>query len=328
MPNLSRRPGRPQFARQVRRQPKQLGIAEAVLAGLTRQKKCLPSHLFYDRRGSELFEEITRLPEYYPTRAETEILAANAHEIAAGSPDHSVLVELGSGSSIKTELLLQALRNLAAYMPIDVSGSALAEATVRLSERFPGLAIRPVLGDFSGMIRLPQDIAGHPRTGFFPGSTVGNLTPLAAVGLLAKLRASLLRGGRMIVGVDLKKDVDVLTRAYNDAAGVTAAFNLNILARINREIEPAFDLDAFRHEAIYDDTAGRIEMHLVSLRPQIVRLLGRSFTIASGETIHTENSYKYTTGEFRRLCRSAGWTPERVWTDHNGLFSVHDLRAI
>jgi dimethylhistidine N-methyltransferase len=300
-------------------------FASAVIDGLSRPQKSLPCRFFYDARGSQLFEEITRLPEYYPTRTESRILADNAAEIVAGVPDGAILVEFGSGSSRKTEILLEHLPRIAAYVPIDVSMSALEEARRRLAARFPKLEIRPMLGNFARPMALPAELALHHKTGFFPGSTIGNQTPVEAQRLLRAFRNMLAPQGRLIIGVDLKKDARTLERAYNDAAGVTAAFNLNLLARINREIAPAFDLDAFRHEAIYNQRDGRIEMHLVSKRAQEIVLLGRRFRFAVGESIHTENSYKYSLVQFQDLARSAAWQPQRVWTDTEDLFSIHEL---
>jgi dimethylhistidine N-methyltransferase len=302
-------------------------FAAAVVEGLSRPQKSLPCRYFYDARGSELFEEITRLPEYYPTRTETAILQAHAAEMASAVAEDAVLVEFGSGSSLKTEILLGKLPRLAAYVSIDVSPSALDAARRRLAQRFPALDVRPLVGDFSCPIVLPADLAPRPKTGFFPGSTIGNLAPLEAQRLLRTFRHSLAPGGRLIVGVDLRKDEETLWAAYNDSAGVTAAFNLNLLARINREIAPAFDLSAFRHQAIYNARHGRIEMHLVSLCEQDVLIRGRSFHFRKGETIHTENSYKYSVGQFRDLTRAADWQPRRVWTDERELFSVHELVA-
>jgi dimethylhistidine N-methyltransferase len=302
-------------------------FTSAVIDGLSRPQKTLPCRFFYDERGSELFEAITRLPEYYPTRTEAAILEANAAEIAAGVPQRSVLVEFGSGSSLKTEILLRELPQLAAYVSIDVSHSALEDARRRLAARFPALDVRPIVADFAYPIALPADLGPNHRIGFFPGSTIGNLTPVESQRLLRVFRAVLSPGGRLIVGVDLKKDLSVLLPAYNDAAGVTADFNLNLLARINREIGPAFDLDAFRHEAIYNARDGRIEMHLVSLKDQVAHIRGRRFNFRAGETIHTENSYKYSLRQFQDLVRSAGWTPTRVWTDAKALFSIHELAA-
>ena len=300
-------------------------FAASVIEGLSKPRKSLPCRYFYDARGSELFEEITCLPEYYPARTEIAILDAHAAEIANAAPDGAVLVEFGSGSSRKTEILLAHLPRLRAYVPIDVSESALEEAKRRLIKRFPALDVRPLTGDFSGPVAVPQDLAKVPKLGFFPGSTIGNFPPFAASRLLGAMRRVLSPEGRLIVGVDLKKDARQLVRAYNDAAGVTAAFNLNLLARINRELECSFDLDGFRHEAIYDPREGRVEMHIVSLKNQAVRIRGLWFRFLAGETIHTENSYKYTIRQFQDLACSAGWMPGRVWTGGQNLFSVHEL---
>lgn len=300
-------------------------FASAVLHGLSRPQKTLPCRFFYDARGSELFEEITRLPEYYPTRTEAAILEVHAAEMAAGVPDGGVLIEFGSGSSRKTETLLRHLTQLRAYVMIDVSDSALQDAKNRLATRFPALDVRPIVADFSYPVALPADLADSHRTGFFPGSTIGNLNSVGAQRLLRAFRGVLSPGSRLLIGVDLKKDLSILLPAYNDAAGVTAAFNLNLLARINREIAPAFDLDAFRHEAIYNARDGRIEMHLVSRRDQDVSIAGHTFHFRKGETIHTENSYKYTVPQFQDLARAADWLPHRVWTDEDALFSVHEL---
>lgn len=300
-------------------------FGQAVLAGFSRGRKTLPCRFFYDARGSALFEQITELPEYYPTRTETAILVANAGEIAEAIPPGGVLVEFGSGLSLKTEILLGKLQDLRAYVCIDVSKSALREASERLTRRFPSLDVRPIVGDFSHPVAIPEDFAGAHRTGFFPGSTIGNLTPAEAERLLRVFRTSLAPAGRLIVGVDLKKDPRTLVLAYNDAAGVTAAFNLNLLARINRELSGTIDLASFRHEAIYNPREGRIEMHLESTCEQDVEVLGRRFRFRSGERIHTENSYKYSVRQFQQLAQSAGWIPHRVWSDSENLFGVHEL---
>ena len=302
-------------------------FADAVIAGLSKPQKAISSRFLYDARGSALFEEITTLPEYYPTRTETAILAAHAAEMVDGLKTRDVLVEFGSGSSVKTELLLSRSPAGVVYVPVDVSESALNDAAVRLSSRFPKLDVRPVVGDFSHPIRLPEDLKARPNLGFFPGSTIGNFGPMEAVRLLRSFGRGLAGGSRLIVGVDLKKEARTLVAAYNDSRGVTAAFNLNLLARINRELDGDIDLDGFRHEAIYDPRAGRIEMHLVSEAAQDIRVLGRRFRFAAGESIHTENSYKYTIAQFRETARAAGWQPGRLWTDADMHFSVHELCA-
>jgi dimethylhistidine N-methyltransferase len=300
-------------------------FAASVYAGLSRRQKELPCRYFYDARGSELFEEITRLPEYYPTRTEAAILKTNAGAMTERIPAGGILVEFGSGSSLKTEILLEGLPQIATYVPIDVSPSALDGAKSRLAARFPGLDVRPIVADFSRPLEFPDDLNQRHKTGFFPGSTIGNLTPADAIGLLDAFRRNLSPGGHLIVGADLKKDARTLVLAYDDAAGVTAAFNLNLLMRINRELDGSFDLDAFEHEAVYNPREGRIEMHLVSLRDQTVWIRDRHFRFKAGESIHTENSYKYSIDQFQALARSAGWRPERVWTDGARLFSVHEL---
>jgi dimethylhistidine N-methyltransferase len=302
-------------------------FAAAVIEGLSKGRKTLPCRYFYDARGSELFEEITRLEEYYPTRAEASILNTYASDIAEGIGDGELLVEFGSGSSLKTEILLDRITAKITYVPIDVSQTALTNAKRRLAKRFPCLKILPMLADFSHPLVLPKGLTGERKTGFFPGSTIGNLTPQQAVQLLAAFRTVLGNFGRLIIGIDLKKDPHTLVRAYNDEAGVTAAFNLNLLTRINRELHATFDERTFRHEAIYDPREGRIEMHLVSERAQDVEISGRNFHFQRGESIHTANSYKYSVPQFRELALASGWQPRRVWTDKGEQFSVHELVA-
>ncbi|MGA8171911.1 MAG: L-histidine N(alpha)-methyltransferase [Methylocystis sp.] len=296
-----------------------------MLEGLSGHRKTLPCRFFYDARGSELFDQITCAPEYYLTRAETAILQAHATDIIAGQDNDAVLVEFGSGSSHKTEIFLHHLPGLAAYVPIDVSHSALEEAKRRLATRFPWLNVRPLIRDFTGAICFPADLSPYRKIGFFPGSTIGNFTPAEAVLLLRAIRQTLAPNGSFILGVDLKKDPELLLRAYNDSEGVTAAFNLNLLQRINRELGANFDLSAFRHRAVYNSLEGRIEMHLVSRKDQEVSVAQRRFWFCAGETIHTENSYKYTIEQFQVVSRSAGWRPRRVWIDNLNLFSVHEL---
>ena len=300
-------------------------FAEAVLKGLSSPRKRLPCQYFYDAAGSELFEEITRLEEYYPTRTETAILRQHARSMARPAGRDAVLVEFGSGSSRKTELVLAALDHPLAYVPIDVSQSALTGAWARLEQRFPDLEIVPVNANFTEALRLPAGIQPHAKLGFFPGSTIGNFDPPDAGRLLAHFARVLGPSSRLIVGVDLDKDPRRLEAAYDDAKGVTARFNLNLLERINRELGGDFDLARFQHRAVYDREFKRIEMHLVSRVAQTVRVLGRSFQFATGESIHTENSYKYSLEQFRALARGAGWQPARTWTDANRDFSVHEL---
>lgn len=299
----------------------------AVVDGLSQPQKSLPSRFFYDATGSELFEKITALSEYYPTRVECALLTAHAASMVEAFGADGVLVEIGSGSSTKTELLLRHLSACAAYAPIDVSQSALRGACSRLADRFPNLEIVPVVADFATLRRLPARLSLRSKFGFFPGSTIGNFTPADAVRLLQRLRTLLQPRGHLLVGVDLKKSSGILERAYNDSQGVTAAFNLNVLARINNEIAPVIDLDAFAHHAFYNDREGRVEMHLMSRREQSIEIGGRLISFRAGETIHTENSYKYTVAEFQDLARLAGWRPERSWTDSESLFSVHELSS-
>ena len=301
-------------------------FADAVLSGFARKPRSLPCRFFYDARGSALFEEITQLEEYYPTRVETALLEAYGAEIAERMGDARVLVEFGSGSSRKTSLLLSALACISVYVPIDLAGESLAEAADWLSERHDGLAIRPLVADFTKTHTLPV-VARRPRKlGFFSGSTIGNLTPGEAQAFLVNAARLLGRGAAFLVGVDLKKDPAILIPAYNDRRGVTAAFNLNLLERINRELDGDIDVGRFAHDAIYDERLGRIEMHLVSLVRQTVRVLGREFRFTEGERIHTENSHKYTIAEFRALARTAGWRPAEAWTDAGNHFSLHLVR--
>ena len=298
-------------------------FADAVLSGFARKPRSLPCRFFYDARGSALFEEITQLEEYYPTRVETALLEAYGAEIAERMGDARVLVEFGSGSSRKTSLLLSALACISVYVPIDLAGESLAEAADWLSERHDGLAIRPLVADFTKTHTLPV-VARRPRKlGYFSGSTIGNLTPGEAQAFLVNAARLLGRGAAFLVGVDLKKDPAILIPAYNDRRGVTAAFNLNLLERINRELDGDIDVGRFAHDAIYDERLGRIEMHLVSLVRQTVRVLGREFRFTEGERIHTENSHKYTIAEFQALAPTAGWRPAEAWTDAGNHFSLH-----
>ena len=301
-------------------------FAVDVLRGLSASRKSLAPKYFYDTAGSELFERITRLPEYYPTRAELAILERHARAIARLVPGRAALVEFGAGSTLKVRRLLPALEHLGAYVPVDISAEFLGEQAKALRADWPRLRVRPVVADFTRPFALPRDLAESAHVGFFPGSTIGNLEPAEAIAFLRHAGATLGEDAVLIVGVDLVKDVDLLHAAYNDAQGVTAAFNRNLLVRINRELGADFDVAAFEHRAFYNRQLGRIEMHLVSRREQQVHLLGQTIGFAEGETIHTENSYKYTVDGFRRLGERAGWTSEAVWLDDEHLFSVHALR--
>jgi L-histidine N-alpha-methyltransferase len=301
-------------------------FAEAVLSGFALTPRSIPCRFFYDEVGAELFEEITKLEEYYPTRAETALLEAYRAEIASAVGEGRVLVEFGSGSSRKTSLLIGALGEVPAYIPIDIAAESLKEAAAWLSEQHDGLTILPLIADFTKTRALPPVAHRRQKLGFFSGSTIGNLGHAEAKAFLANAARLLGKGSAFLIGVDLKKPVSILIPAYNDKSGVTASFNLNLLARINRELDGDFDLTRFAHDAVYNEAEGRVEMHLVSLADQTVRVLGRAFTFAEGERIHTENSHKYTVPEFQRLARAAGWRPVKAWTDEDQLFSLHLLR--
>ena len=300
------------------------GFLNDVLQGLAQPQKNIPPKYFYDARGSELFEVICATPEYYLTRAEMGIMAAHITEIATLIPPGHALMELGSGASLKTRLLIQHARP-ALYLPIDVSWNALEQACKELAWRFPALDIDPQLGDFTSL-RLPK-VEAHARLIYFPGSTIGNLHPEAALQFMRGLHAQLNRGDLFLVGVDLKKDEKTLNAAYNDAQGVTAAFNLNLLERMNRELGADFDVEAFRHLAFYNAEHGWMEMHLQALRDMRVCVAEQVFDFRAGETLHTEISCKYGTDEFRALASRAGFVKEALWTDAEGLFSVFLMRA-
>jgi len=299
-----------------------------VAAGLSAPQKALPPKYFYDAEGSHLFERICRLREYYPTRAELSLTRQHLEQIARFAGARCELVEYGSGASTKTRLLIERLRP-ARYVPVEISEPALRLAARRLAHQFPWLEIAAVVGDFSRPLKLPplRGARARRRVAYFPGSTIGNLTPAEAEGFLRMTRAQVGARGAMLVGVDLKKDANLLHAAYNDSRGVTAAFNLNLLARINRELGGDFDLRRFRHYAFYNASLGRIEMHLVSLVRQSARVGRQRFGFDAGETIHTENSYKYSLEEFREMAAEAGFDASKVWLDRRGLFSLHGLTA-
>lgn len=299
----------------------------AVVEGLSRPQKRLPSKYFYDERGSKLFDQITELPEYYPTRTETALLRAHAAEFAELIGPHASLVEFGSGSSTKVRILLDALETPSAYVPIDISRDHLIESAKGLADAYPDLMVVPVAADYTQPLELPDIPSEVVRIGFFPGSTIGNFTYSEAVDFLRTAATELGADNGLLIGVDLKKDIDVLRAAYNDAAGVTAEFNLNIMRHINRELGADFDLDGFTHDARWQDDKGRIEMHLVSKGKQTVTLDGHAFEFADGESIHTEDSHKYTVEGFHALAAEAGWRAFRHWTDADELFSIHYLRV-
>ena len=301
-------------------------FADDVLDGLSQHPKRLSPKYFYDAAGSELFEQITLLPEYYPTRTELSILHDRGGAISAILPKGAALVEFGAGATTKVRLLLNQCA-LGAYVPVDISGDFLKAQADALRQDLPDLAIHPVAADFTAPFALPEAVAGMPKVGFFPGSTLGNFEPHEACSFLRSAREILGHAAQMVIGVDLEKDERVLYDAYNDKAGVTARFNLNVLHRINRELGGNFDLSAFTHRAIYNRDRHRIEMHLIGRKAQTVRVLGRSFSFRAGESIHTESSYKYSLERFAALARGSGWTPRATWTDAVGMFSVHALVA-
>jgi dimethylhistidine N-methyltransferase len=298
---------------------------EDALAGLTADRKTLPAKYFYDAEGSRLFEAICELPEYYPTRTETALLRRIAPEIAARVMEGAALVEFGSGASTKTRILLDAMPQLAVYVPIDISESALDEASAALRRDYPALTVAPLVDDFTRAFLLPAAARGRPVTGFFPGSTIGNFAPADAETFLRGAHALLGEGAMFVVGVDIAKGADVLVPAYDDAQGVTAAFNRNMLARINRELGGDFDLDAFDHRAVWNADESRMEMHLVSRIDQTAHLAGREIQFKAGETIHTENSYKYAPEVFVELARRAGWKVAARWISDSPAFGVFAL---
>jgi dimethylhistidine N-methyltransferase len=295
-----------------------------VLKGLAARPKSIPPKFFYDERGSQLFDAICELPEYYPTRTEIGLLRAHAGEIAELAGAECLLIELGSGASKKVRLLLDAVRP-ALYMGVDISKSFLLQATAELAADYPWLEVHAACADFSQDLNLSFCPGQFKKLAFFPGSSIGNFEPPHAVALLSQLRETLSPDGALLIGVDLKKDPGVLHAAYNDAQGVTAAFNRNLLWRIRNELDTDLEPERFQHRAFYNRRLGRVEMHLISPRAQRFRIEDRAFRFAAGETVHTENSYKYSIAEFQALARRAGYQPEKVWTDADRLFSVHYL---
>ena len=307
-------------------QPEASSFLKDVLAGLSQPQKALPPKYFYDARGSALFDAICALPEYYPTRTELAMLEAAGTEIAERIGAGSAIVEYGSGSGRKTRLLIRALQPRA-YVAIDISGEQLRSAAAELAGEFPAVRVSAICGDYTQPLPLKplSSISASRRVVFFPGSTIGNFTVPEALEFLKNARHVAGAGGAMLVGVDLEKDRRILDAAYNDAQGVTAQFNLNVLRRINAELGGDFDLEAFEHRAYYDSRQSRIEMHLVSVREQDVHIAGDTFHFRAGETIHTENSCKYSVAAFQDLARRAGFEPRHVWTDSQQLFSIHYL---
>jgi dimethylhistidine N-methyltransferase len=296
-----------------------------LAAGLESRPRAIAPKFLYDARGSELFERICELPEYYLTRTEISILKACGRDIARRVVPGAVLMELGSGASEKVRLLLDALRPRA-YLGIDISRDFLLDSTRRLAHDYPWLAVHAACADFSQPLTLTYPPPELPRLVFFPGSSIGNFTPDEAVAFLEGLHPLVRPGGGLLLGVDLQKDPRVIHAAYNDAQGITAAFIRNVLHRLRREYGARLDADGFSHEARYDEELGRVEINLVSRSPQSIRLAGRSFAFALGERLHVEYSYKYTVDGFQRLARLAGYQPEAVWTDPQRYFGVHYLR--
>jgi L-histidine N-alpha-methyltransferase len=313
-------------------QPAGLGqdvFREDVIAGLSLPQKALPPKYFYDAAGSRLFERICRLPEYYPTRTELAVTRKHLRDIARFAGRGSAIIEYGSGESLKTRLLLRAARP-SIYVPVDISPEALRGAERRLQREFPRLRIQAVAGDFSrpfGIDRYLGENRKARRVVYFPGSTIGNLSPEEAHAFLRMTRGQVGAKGAMLVGVDVKKDPVMLHAAYNDAKGVTGAFNLNLLARINRELGADFDLRRWRHYAFYNARRSRVEMHLAALSRQVVNLGKHRFVFEPGETIHTENSYKYSVDDFRALAARAGFEGVKLWTDSKNYFALHGLTA-
>lgn len=301
---------------------------DEVLSGLRGTPKTLSPKFFYDDRGAALFEQICEQPEYYLTRAELEILRARAPEIAALAGPRAALVEFGSGAGVKIRLLLDALESPVSYTPIDISKAQLARVAARLGAEYPGITVRPLHADYTAPLELPRlPDSARRRVAFFPGSTIGNFHPAQAAVFLQRARHAIGRDGALILGVDRRKDKTVLDAAYNDAAGITAAFNMNLLVRLNRELDATFDLRRFRHLAYFNEEASRVEMHLESLDDQVVQVAGEPIAFARGETIWTESSYKYDLERLRALVSSAGFEIERAWTDANERFWVTWLRS-
>jgi L-histidine N-alpha-methyltransferase len=294
---------------------------EAVLAGLSAPIPAVPARWLYDRRGSELFDAITRLPSYYPTRTETALLTRVMPEVDALSADNCAVVELGSGSSTKTPLLLRGIEP-EAYVPVDISGDFLRESAARVDEDFPAIHVFPVEADFTKPFTLPEPVAELPKLGFFPGSTIGNFVPRSATDLLRHFRDILGTGARLLIGMDRVKPVERLLVAYDEPEGITAEFNLNLLHRINRELGADIEVDAFRHEARWNDILSRIEMHLVTVRDTAFAIEGRRYEFAKGSSIHTENSHKYGPRGGRVLLLAGGWTPLAEWSDEAGDFAL------
>jgi L-histidine N-alpha-methyltransferase len=300
--------------------PQTQAFRHDVLAGLSASIPAIPARWLYDRRGSELFDDITRLPSYYPTRTETALLNDIMTDVAARVPRGCAVVEFGAGSATKTPILLDAIAP-SAYVPVDISGEYLEQSASDLQQRLPWLRVLPVVADFARPFSLPSEIDSMPKLGFFPGSTIGNFVPWSATDLLRQFRALLGPGAQLLIGMDRVKPVERLLAAYDDPGGVTAQFNLNLLERVNRELDGDIPLDAFRHEARWNDILSRIEMHLIATRDVDFTVAGRPFSFAAGASIHSENSHKYGRRGGRLLLLAGGWTPLAEWTDAAGDFA-------
>jgi dimethylhistidine N-methyltransferase len=310
----------------IDRQPDIASVLDEVLAGLTATPKTLPPKLLYDEVGARLFEDICEVDEYYVTRTELAIMSDHVGEMAACFGADCLLIEYGSGASVKVRQLLEHLDKPAGYVPVEIAKEQLVETANAISRDFPELTVTPVCADFTETVSLPEGVPpAARRVVYFPGSTIGNFHPQAACAFLKKIARVCGKGGGLLIGVDLLKPTDVLLPAYNDAAGVTAAFNLNLLHRLNRELDADFDVDAFAHKAVFNEDKRRIEMHLVSSKAQSVRLNGQTISFRAGETIHTECSYKYTLDTFRSLAAEAGWDVQKTWLDANRYFSIQYL---
>lgn len=299
-----------------------------VIAGLSAQRKTLPCRWLYDERGSELFEHITRLPEYYPTRVETGILRANAGEMASFIGKGATLIEYGAGAGLKTEIVISALEAPRLYVPVDISGDFLDQAVISMRHRFPKIGIWPIVADFTEDFEIPDAIPLKGRSAFFPGSTIGNLDYAETVSFLRRVHRHVGAKGTAVIGADLTKDIRILLAAYSDRQGVTAEFNLNLLARINRELDGDFKLERFAHEARWNKNNSAVEMHLVSLEAQTVFVDGQNFHFAAGETIHTETSRKYSVRGLSAIVENAGWYIEDMWTDSRQSFGVFGLSSL
>lgn len=311
-------------------EPERSDLLIEACRGLSQHPKKLPPKFFYDERGSDLFQQITQLPEYYPTTTEKKLLAKFGKEIGAQLGEQVSIIEYGCGSSEKIHLLLNHLKRPQGYMAIDISKEHLLNLAQDLSETYPHLEVVALCADFTMPLELPTESLGQGsrKVAFFPGSSIGNFEPEETLQFLKLMATEVGQKGGLLIGVDLKKDPKILERAYNDAQGITAQFNLNILARLQREIQAKLQLDQFSHHAFYNETAGRIEMHLKSLSHQDIRIGTQTFNFLKGESLHTENSYKYTVEEFQSLAKRSGWQPKALWTDENNLFSLQYFELV